>query len=173
MDHFSSLFIYFHRNNSYILTFCFSSLYWRAFGYTIFLDFPSIEYRNESEGFPTLSKPHTAIHVRNMDFPNLVLTLVAIVPVICRWSIQRRVTPETGDVWIHSLCLSNKVCNAATIYCLMPILNRERWWIYTVYAMYSLSEKYVRTYKNMYLLCLKTYLYENANLFYLLNMLKV
>ena len=40
------------------------------------------------------------------------------------------VRPVWKDVWIHSFCWSNKVCNAATIYGLMPILNRiESYWI--------------------------------------------
>jgi len=116
-------------SNSYNLKFCFSSVYWRTFGYTIFLVFLLVCTRINQKVSRRVRKPHTAVHVRSMDFPNLVIKLVAIVPVLCWWSLQRRVLLETGDVWIHSLCCSNKVCDASTMYCLMPVLNQERWLI--------------------------------------------
>jgi len=53
LDHFSCLFAHFHRNNSYNLIFCFSSVYWRAFGYAIFWGFSFSVYTNKLEGFPT------------------------------------------------------------------------------------------------------------------------
>jgi hypothetical protein len=56
------------------LVISFNRVYWRAFECTIFFVFPSSVYTF----FQRVSKLHRLVHVRSMDFPNLVDTLVAI-----------------------------------------------------------------------------------------------
>lgn len=51
-----------------------------------FLFFRLVRTRICQKVFRRVSRPHKAVHVRSMDFPNLVHTLVAIVPVPCWWS---------------------------------------------------------------------------------------
>ena len=58
---------------SYNLTFCLSSVYWRALGYIIFLVIPSSVYTNKSEGFPTREKATYSCQCEKHEFSKLSL----------------------------------------------------------------------------------------------------
>lgn len=49
---------------------------------------------------------NSSIQFCKRNFRNSVHTLVAIVLVLCRWSLQRRVTPKTANVWIWKAYLT-------------------------------------------------------------------
>ena len=85
LDHFSCLFAHFHRNNSYNITFTFSSVFWSLCDTQYFWFFLLVCTKIDQKVFRRMRKPHTVVHARSMDFPNLDFTIVAIVPVVCWW----------------------------------------------------------------------------------------
>ena len=66
-----------HCNATQRKCLCLNFDYRSAFGYTIFLFFHLL-HTQIHQVFRRVSRPHTAVHVQSMDFPNLVHTLVAI-----------------------------------------------------------------------------------------------
>jgi hypothetical protein len=62
------------------------------------------------------SRLHIAVLRWSMDFPNLIHTLLKIVPVLCKWFLQMQVTPETEHVGIQMAYLSKLLGHMATIH---------------------------------------------------------
>lgn len=65
----------------------------------------SFWFEHNVSGFPMREQASWAVHVRNIDFPNSVNTLVAIVLMLCSWSLQKRVAPESSNVWNRIACV--------------------------------------------------------------------
>jgi hypothetical protein len=96
------------------------------------LFFPLVCTRINWKVFQRVIKPHTSythtvVHVKSMDFPNLVHTLVAIVLVLCWWSLQKRVTQEIANVWTQTTHLSESLECVATVHLLLWIFNLKLW----------------------------------------------
>jgi len=76
-------FVYFEKNCD-ITKFSFNSMFIEVLWDTqYFLFFHLVHRRINQKVFLHVSKPHRALHVRSMDSPNLIHTLVTIFPVLC------------------------------------------------------------------------------------------